>query len=255
MEGDRLEAYYKDTPGQWEQILLLDGRAGADHSVSHAIIRNGTIGINCQSSLKTTECALRIDNTVIENQSGYGLSSILYAVEGKNFAISNCGKANLSAIGGIYRFVHSTIAEYWNGNESKDNVAVSLSNYARNANEEIVNLPINITMDNCIIYGSQKDELVVSLVPEADSITTYDFDHCLIKSERFAEASTGFNHCLFNLEPYFANTLTNDLHIDSIASPVIGTGNPIFGNEVPYDLDGVSRVGAPDMGAFQFIRR
>ena len=60
VQGDRLESYYNDTPGQWGQILLLDGRAGADHRVSHAIIRNGTIGLNCQSALKATECALPI---------------------------------------------------------------------------------------------------------------------------------------------------------------------------------------------------
>ena len=62
----------------------------------------------------------------------------------------------------------------------------------------------------------------------------------------------GFNHCLFNLEPYFVDVQRN-FRIDSIASPVIGTGNPLFGNEVPYDLDGVSRVGAPDMGAYQYV--
>jgi len=253
VEGDRLESYYDNTPGQWGQILLLDGRASADHRISHAIIRNGTIGINCQSSLKVTECALRVDNTIIENQSGYGMLSILYPVEVKNFTIANCGTANFWAFGGDYRLVHGTIADNWNGNEHKDNVAMQLINRARDANNEFFYYPINVEVDNCIIYGSQKDEIVTSFGPEADS--TYVFDHCLIKSERFAGATAGFNHCLFNLEPYFANELTNDLHIDSIASPVIGTGNPIFGNEVPYDLDGVSRIGAPDMGAFQFINR
>ena len=253
IQGDRLESYYNDTPGQWEQILMMDGRAGADHRISHAIIRNGTIGLNCQSSLKVTECALRIDNTIIENMNGYGLHSILYPVEAKNFVIANCGYANFWAFGGDYRFVHGTIADNWNG-QSKDNVAVVLSNRAKDSNtEEIFYYPINVEMDNCIIYGSQNDEFVTSFGADADS--TFLLDHCLIKTERFANATTGFNHCLFNLNPFFANIANNDLHIDSIASPVIGTGNPIFGNEVPYDLDGVSRVGAPDMGAFQFIPR
>ena len=254
VEGDRLESYYDNTPGQWEQILLLDGRAGADHRISHAIIRNGIIGLNCQSSLKVTECALRIDNTIIENQSSYGLHSILYPVEAKNFVIANCCTANFYALGGDYRFVHGTIGEYWHGNENKENVAVLLANCAKDSyTEEIVYLPINVEMNNCIIYGSQKDELTTSFGPDADS--TFRFDHCLIKSERFANATAGFNHCFFNLDPFFANVATNDLHIDSTASPVIGTGNPIFGNEVPYDLDGVSRVDAPDMGAFQFINK
>ena len=253
IQGDRLESYYNDTPGQWDQIMLLDGRAGADHRISHAIIRNGFIGINCQSALKVTECALRIDNTVIENQSGYGLYSILYAVEAKNFTIANCGTSNVWAFGGDYRFVHGTLANYWNGNEHKNNAAMTLLNCAKDGQtQDIFYYPFNMELGNCIVYGSQKDELVTHFGAEADS--TFHFEHCLVKTEKYANATTGFNHCLFNLEPYFANIQRNDLHIDSIASPVIGTGSPLFGNEVPYDLDGVSRTGMPDMGAYQFVQ-
>lgn len=253
VEGDRLEPYYDDTPGQWGQILLLDGRAGADHRVSHAIIRNGTIGLNCQSSLKVTQCALRVDNTIIENQSGYGMFSILYPVEVKNFVIANCGTTNFWAFGGDYRLVHGTIGDYWNGNEHKNNCAMVLSNCATDGNDELFYYPFSMEVDNCIIYGSQADELVTHFGAEADS--TILFDHCLLKSEKYNGAMAGFNHCQFNLEPYFANIYTNDLHIDSIASPVIGTGNPLFGNELPYDLDGVTRNGRVDIGAYQFIQR
>ena len=252
VQGDRLEAFYNDTPGQWEQILMMDGRAGADHRISHAIIRNGTIGINCQSVLKATECALRIDNTIVENQSGYGLFSILYAVEAKNFVIANCGFANFWAFGGDYRFVHGTIANYWNANEhNKNENAISVTNYAIGGNSGPVYYPFRMEMDNCIVYGKQKDEFKATFGPDADSL--YTFDHCLIKSEKYNGTMPGFNHCLFNLEPCFANAMKPDCHLDSIASPAIGTGNPLFGNEVPYDLDGVSRVGAPDMGAYQYV--
>ena len=252
VEGDRLEPYYDHTPGQWEQILMMDGRAGADHRISHAIIRNGIIGLNCQPVLKQTECVLRIDNTIIENQSGYGLHSIFYPVEAKNFVIANCGKANLWALGGDYRFVHGTIANYWNANEHNNNEnGVLVSNYALDGNDQVVYFPFNMEMDNCIIYGKQKDEFKAVFGPDADS--TYVFDHCLIKSEKYNGTMAGFSHCLFNLDPLFADPMKPNCHIDSIASPVIGTGNPLFGNEVPNDLDGVSRVGAPDMGAYQLV--
>ena len=250
IQGDRLEAYYNDTPGQWEQILMMDGRAGADHRISHAIIRNGTIGLNCQSSLKVTECALRIDNTIIENQSGYGLYSILYPVEAKNFVIANCGFANFWAFGGDYRFVHGTFADYWQ-DQHNNNIAISVANRAIDGNEELFYYPFHMEMDNCIVYGKHKDEFSTAFGPDADS--TFILDHCLIKSEKFNGGMAGFSHCLFNLEPYFVDEL-RDYHIDSIASPIIGTGNPLFGNEVPYDLDGVLRVGAPDIGAYQFAK-
>ena len=252
VQGDRLEAYYQTTPGQWQQILMMDGRAGADHRISHAIIRNGTIGLNCQPTLKATGCALRIDNTIIENQSGYGLFSMFYPVEAKNFVIANCGYANFWALGGDYRFVHGTIANYWNANEhNKNEHAVSVANCAYDANEEIFYAPFYMEMNNCIIYGKQKDEFKTSFGPEADS--TYIFDHCLIKSEKYNGTMEGFSHCLFNLDPCFADPMRPNCHIDSIASPVIGTGNPLFGNEVPFDLDGISRVGVPDIGAYQYV--
>ncbi len=252
IQGDRLEAYYNDTPGQWDQIMLMDGRAGADHRISHAIIRNGFIGINCQSALKVTECALRIDNTIIENQSAYGLYSILYPVEAKNFVIANCGTTNFWAFGGDYRLLHGTIANYWNGNEHKDNIGMQLLNYATDSQSgELFYYPINIEMSNCIVYGTQEDEFKTSFSPEVDS--TFLLDHCLIKTGKYTGNMAGFSHCLFNYDPFFADIRTNDLHIDSIASPVIGTGNPIIANELPYDLDGVNRLGAPDMGAYQFV--
>ena len=254
IEGDRLESYYDNTPGQWGQILMLDGRAGADHRVSHAIIRNGTIGLNCQSSLKVTQCALRVDNTIIENQSGYGMLSILYPVEVRNFTIANCGKANFWAFGGDYRLVHGTIANNWSGNDHKNCHAMELSNCATDGQtNETFYYPFSMEVDNCIIYGAQADELVTNFGPDADS--TFLFDHCLLKTEKYNGTMAGFNHCLFNMEPYFADLYANDLHIDSIASPVIGTANPSFGGELPYDLDGVSRLGRIDIGAYQFIQR
>ena len=251
IQGDRLEAYYQDTPGQWDQIMLMDGRAGADHRISHAIIRNGFIGINCQSALKVTECALRIDNTIIENQSAFGIYSILYPVEAKNFVVANCGTTNFWAFGGDYRLVHGTIANYWEANEHNKNLAVQVTNYAKDAQtEQLFYYPFHMEMDNCIVYGKQKDEFSTQFSAEADS--TFVLDHCLVKSEKFNGNMAGFNHCLFNMEPYFADFKGN-FHIDSIASSVIGTGNPIFGNEVPYDLDGVARAGMPDIGAYQYI--
>ena len=254
IEGDRLEPYYDHTPGQWSEILLLDGRAGADHSVNHAIIRNGTIGLNCQSSLKVTECALRINNTIIENQSGYGLFSMIYAVEAKNFTIANCGTANVWAFGGDYRFVHGTVANYWDDSQHKDNIAMKLYNYVVDGGtNENVYVPFHLEATNCIFYGAQDDEFLTQFGAEADS--SFVFDHCLLKSKKFNGSAEGFSHCLFNYDPYFADYRTNDLHIDSIASPVIGMGNPLTSNELPYDLDGVPRNGRIDIGAYQYNPR
>ena len=40
-QGDRLESFYADQPGQWDRIWLMEAREGHGHIINHAIIRNG----------------------------------------------------------------------------------------------------------------------------------------------------------------------------------------------------------------------
>jgi len=131
---------------------------------------------------------------------------------------------------------------------------MSLHNYTTDAQGNVnASCRINMEMTNCIVYGGQKDEFQTQFVPDAD--TTFLCDHCLFKSEKFAGATAGFSHCLFNYEPFFADYRNNDLHIADIASPVIGTGNPLIDNDLSYDLDGRPRLNTPDMGAYQYVPR
>lgn len=252
IEGDRLEAKYANKPGQWDQILLMDGRQGADHVINHAVIRNSFIGINCQSAFKATQCALRINNTIIENQSGCGLYSIYYAVEMKNFVIANSGVNAVQIHGGDYRMIHGTISNYCTF-AANNYVALSLTNYVENkATNEVYLYPlVNCELDNCIVYGKNENELYTSFFEEVDS--TYVFDHCLLKSKRYVDYPA-FNHCIFNKDPLFADYNRNDHHLDSISSAAIGMGNPVFCNEVPFDFDGVGRNGIPDIGAYQYSK-
>lgn len=250
IESDRLEASYANKPGQWDQIMLMDGREGADNIIDHAIIRNSFIGINCQSVLKATQSALRVSNTIIENQSGCGFYSVYYAAELKNFIIANSGVNAVQIHGGDYRFVHGTISNYCTF-AANNYVALSIDNYVEGS-EEIYLYPLhNCELDNCIVYGKNDNEIATSFYAEAD--TNYVFDHCLLKSKRYTDYP-GFRHCLFNKDPMFADYSRNDHHLDSITSAAIGIGSPAFGDEVPYDFDGVSRVGIPDVGAYQYAK-
>ncbi len=252
IQGDRLEANYKDLPGQWEQIILMDGRSGADHRISHAIIKNALIGVNCQSSLKVTECSMHIDNTIIENHSSYGLFSLIYPIDVKNSVIANCGYSTFFALGGSYRFVHCTLDNHWHASTTaRKTGSIQVGNYQMDNEYNVYYYPFNMEMNNCIITGSLENEFVTGFDGGADS--TFIFNNCLLKSNRFTHSTSGFSHCIFNEEPLFVDVNRNNFHIDSIASPVIGTGNPLYGNEIPYDLDGVSRIGIPDMGAYQYV--
>ena len=253
IQGDRLEPYFKNQPGQWDRIGLMDGRAGADHIINHAIIRNGYIGIQPQSVLKGTECALRINNTVIENHTGFGIYSTFYAIEANNMVIDNCGQYALAVeLGGDYLIRHSTIGNYW-WNSTRTTVSMLLSNYYDDEDGKRYEFPFHLEMGNSIVYGIQDEEFSTILSGE-EVDTTYLFDHCLMRTTRFNNDSPGFNACLFNQDPLFVDYHNYDLHLSDVISPAVGTGSPVIANEVPFDIEGRPRTGTPDLGAYQLMR-
>lgn len=252
IEGDRLEPFFKDEPGQWDRIWLMDGRSDADHIINHAIIRNAFIGIQAETFVHETENVLRLYNTIIENHTGVGVYSVYYAIDACNTVIDNCGQyAFAVAQGGAYLLRHCTIGNYW-WKSTRTTPSMILNNFVDD-NSGRTEFPLFFEMDNSIVYGVQEEEFETSLsAMNSDIDTTYSIDHCLLKTLKYSNASSGFNSCIFNEDPLFVDYRSFDMHLSDILSPAIGTGNPIIGAQVPYDLEGKSRTGAPDLGAYQF---
>lgn len=243
--SDRLEHEYNDVAGMWDRIWLMEARPGADHIINNAIIRNGFIGVQAETFLKNSESPLRIANTIIENHSGYGILTRHFPVVAYNMVVDNCASGQMVLSGGSYRFVHCTFGDY--DMAAAKSTSIYLSNYWE-TQEAVYLSDLSFDMENCIVYGKNEEELVTSFYAEADS--TYTFDHCLIKTKK--PSSQCFKSCIFNEEPMFKDVNAFDFHLGDMASPAVGTGNPASAAEVPTDLDGVSRVGTPDMGAYQY---
>ncbi|MBR6846766.1 MAG: hypothetical protein IKM74_01390 [Bacteroidales bacterium] len=249
IESDRLEPFFDNEPGQWDRIWLMDGREGADHIINHAIIRNAFIGIQAESFIHETRNALRINNTILENHTGVGLYAVYYAIEANNMVIDNCGQyAFAVAQGGAYALKHCTIGNYW-WKSTRTTASVMLSNYVEE-DGQVYEFPLLFEMGNSIVHGAQEQEFETALSGTTVD-TTYVFDHCLMKTTKFSNESPGFNSCIFNEDPLFVDYRNFDMHISDALSPAVGTGNPIIGSLVPYDLEGKSRVGVPDLGAYQ----
>ncbi len=249
-QGDRLDPEYRNIPGQWDRIWLMEGRQGFNHDINYAIIRNGFIGIQAESFLRPTQNQLNLSNTVIENHTGVGLFSRLFAVDASNVVIANCGSygAALTA-GGAYRFRHSTIANHWNFG-TRNTPALFFNNFLLDSLSQPIAVPINIEFGNSLIYGSLEDELGKELVAGAD--TSYLFDHCLIKLKDQWKKNDAFVSCVFNENPLFIDYSAFNYRPDTL-SPVIGKAKPEIAGEIPYDLDGNWRLPLPDIGAFQYV--
>ena len=111
-EGDRLEPEFSDVPGQWGAIWLTAESTG--HSINHATIKNGTIGIRMDSNDGGADPTLTITNSQIYNSAIIGLLGITANILGENVVINNSGLFSLQiSFGGTYNFNHCTFANYW----------------------------------------------------------------------------------------------------------------------------------------------
>ena len=251
-QGDRLELAFTDDPGQWDRIWLMEAREGFGHSINHAIIKNGFIGIQAQRFLKDNRAPLNIENTIIDNHTGMGIYANLYNIKAGNFVVSNCGNYAIALTGGgEYIFEQGTVANFWN-QSTRTTPSLLFNNVYTNPTDGIsYAYNFYFQMNNCIMYGNQDDEFATDFYPGPD--TTYFFNSSLLKTKRQnSEAFINYTNCVFNRDPKFVNNQYN-FHLDTL-SPAIGIGNPFYSvGALQYDLDGVSRGNTPDAGAYQYV--
>jgi hypothetical protein len=245
-EGDRLEPEYSDVPGQWGTIWLSSG--STNNVINHLTVKNATIGLLIQNNDGTT---VSIKNTQIYDSSNYGILAQTAKIEGENIVINTAGLASLNcSYGGDYKFTHCTFNNNWN---SSSQVAVSINNYSIGAIPEVKALT-QATFNNCIIYGSYPNEMVLS--KKTASAFEYQFNNCLIKFDstttnpdyQFQTDPVHYNAILVNESPRFYNVSKNKLNIEA-ASAAFAKGNSAY--LIPIDILGNTRTLPPDLGAYQ----
>lgn len=249
-EGDRLEPGFSDVPGQWGTIWLTD--ASTNNKFNYLTIKNATIGLLIQNNDGTT---VSIKNTQIYDSSNFGILAQTAKINGENLVINNAGLASLKCeYGGDYKFTHSTFNNNW---PSSSQVAVSVNNYFVGAIPEVKNLSA-ATFNNCIIYGSYSNELILN--KKVGAAFEYQFNNCLIKFNntsnqysshpeyQFNTDSAHYNAIIQNKDPKFFKIAQNKLNIDE-TSAAFAKGNATY--LVPLDILGNTRTLPPDMGAYQ----
>jgi len=252
-EGDRLEPDYADIPGQWSSIWFYP--TSINNTIDYAIIKNGSYGVVVDTIGNSTEPTLTIRNTQIYNHSSAGLWARGSFVKGENLVINNCGETSLALqLGGNYDFKHCTFANYWD-NSPRQTPSVLLNNWYEAEGGAIIARDLNAFFGNCIIYGNNEDELVLSMNSNADF--NYKFENNLIKYtnrrgelEYEIDGNPLFENTLVNEDPLFWDEYMNDLRITS-ESPVVGKGKLSIAHDVTNDILGVDRTISPDLGAYQ----
>ncbi|NNE55788.1 MAG: hypothetical protein HKN32_07195, partial [Flavobacteriales bacterium] len=155
--------------------------------IDHAIIRNGIIGVQVDTTGNSSGRALEMTNTLITNMSAIGLYSQGGTIDGVNCEITNCGQSTAAlTIGGAYNFKHSTFANFWT-ESNRQAPSFYLSNYYEDIND---NLQIRnfeeAFFENCILHGNNAqltdfNEWVLDLEDEEN--VSYTFRSCYVDSD------------------------------------------------------------------------
>ncbi len=255
-QGDRLESFFSDLPGQWDRIWIMEG--STENIINYAIIRNGFIGLQVENFNINDPLPrqLLLTNTVIENMSGIGLLARWYNITGINNVIGNCGNYSLALTwGGIYDFRHCTFGNFWTYS-ARETGNLVMTNYFIDSEFNTYVFDLNAYFGNCINYGNRTEEIDTASI--SSGLFDYRFENCLLKTSWDISNQSVFPSCIQNEDPLFLDYITNNYRLDSL-SPAIDVGNPEVINSSPYfdiiqkDLDGNTRIIDPDMGAFEYI--
>ena len=252
-EGDRLETYYSDVPGQWGSIWISKG--SINNKIEYLTIKNATVGIHVQGDTNLAETTLFIKNSQIYNSKNINLWAKTAVIRSENLVLGTAGNTSLyCGNGGDYSFTHATIANYWKYG-FRSGTALHLDNSTLGGNSS--NSLSRADFKNCIIYGSNPNEL--NLIKDENSIFHFYFENCLLKFKNGSESdlynfsnTSFYNNILINLDPVFASPAQNNFLIKENSS-AIGAGNLATAQEVPLDILGADRTENPTLGAFEVL--
>ncbi|MBI1306532.1 MAG: hypothetical protein GC181_07955 [Bacteroidetes bacterium] len=245
-EGDRLQPDFEEEAGQWGGIWF--DYLSNNNTITHARIKNGTVGIYCDSSASIGSVPnVIVQNTMVRNMSYDGLSGKSCYIRAINSVFDNCGRYSFLGLwGGKYELYHNDFITYGYYFGRKDPTFV-LNNIETNEFGQVLRT-FNISADvkNCIIDGNLKEEVGFGI--DQNKVGSFTFDFNLCKTQQKLDQNNLKNVLINSGDVIFVNYRKYDYHLDP-ASPAINIGALIGINT---DLEGTTRDSKPDAGAFEF---
>lgn len=258
-QGDRREADYADLPGQWDRIWINEGKT--DNYINYAIIKNNYIGI--QASMYpffvppnsiyydiNAPKRLKVTNTIIRNCARWGLAAEAFTLWSGNNVICNskeyCGNFTL---GGRYTFIQTTFANYFNQDGGRGGQPCVHLDNGSTGNYWALD---SAYFGNCIIYGSQANEMEISVDQASPKTKNYKFENSLLKTTSAFSPTIAVN-CLYNGNPAFSNPSGYDYKLNTNSAAInLGNYSLISINPVlQSDIIGQPRTGPfTDAGAY-----
>jgi hypothetical protein len=244
-QGDRLESFYKDVSGQFYGIYFHEALPS---TINYTIIKNGTTGVHVYSSQNNiSNPTVTITNSIIQNNSSYGL--FLFSnpwVEMENTIITKNGTYGVFVLqGATFKSTHSNILGY--ASSENNAAALAIKNNYTNPKDKITYVsPLDIKINNSVIYGFKDDEILFDTISGKAQIK-YSFNNNLVKLKN-EPIKSNFKNSILNKTPLFKDVTNNDYHPEQ-GSPLFLNGNSQY--SLPYDIEGKTRSNPPTIGAYE----
>lgn len=254
--NDRLDI--KNAPGQWGGLIFLPG--SKNNVIEHTSIRNAEVGIYLGTPDDDATSDLVIGNSTIENMGGnnqiavtgglilpgYGILAITSDLYAYNTLVNNCAINTVgNYAGGNYRYEHCTFANFTFDFFRQDPAVVFSDNLVIN-NDALLVSDIEVNLVNTIIWGSLKDEILLSNGGEA--AFTLNMSNNLLRTTN-SEFDVESN--ILNKDPKFFDPREYIYTLDTL-SPAKDAGIDIG---LATDHDNRPRDAEPDIGAFERIEK
>ncbi len=242
VQGSRLDADYRNIPGQWNGIHFL--RGSVNNSLSFVTVKNGYDLVRIDSLPESGTWNLEMKNCFLLNAARIGLFGITAKVYAENCVSANCGSYTfIGYLGGDYDFRHCTFANYGGSTGRKDPSFV-FNNIARSGNgATIATYNLKYNLQNSIIYGGLDEEIGFDVDPS--KLTGTNLEKNLIRTKNTVIPQ--FN--LVNKPPKFKNVNLNDYSLDTL-SPAKDAGMQLT-PPITADITGKLRDSKPDIGAYE----
>ncbi len=248
MQGDRLQPSWEEESGQWGGIWI--SHPSYDNTIEHALIKNGTVGVYCDSLPGVeSERNVTINKTMIRNMSFDGISGKGSTIHIQNSISINCGRFTfLAANGGNYTLLHNT---FYTGRRDFSRLEPTFAYLNRRRDEFgsiLETYDIQFYFVNNIIDGVLSDTEIGEDIDYSRVIMPSIVDYNLIKTNKAIYAGSGSSN-IINASAKFKdpNNFNFDLDTLSAAKNMAFPLNP----SVDEDFLNRVRIGTADLGAYE----
>ncbi|TAE49984.1 MAG: hypothetical protein EAZ89_13075 [Bacteroidetes bacterium] len=231
-QGSRFDSVYQENPAQWRGLWVR--KESRDNVLRHCRIKNAQIGLEVDSVSVNSNPKVLIQYTEIKNMGVHGIAALSFAavnsgtvptIKMENSVVNSCKLHTLWApAGGRYEFSNCTFANFNVSRFSRRTPQLLAGNWWSFDGVSAVVYPSYIDFFNCIIWGSEEDEVVIDTLQGAP-FERLNIERCMVRlsPENEPALRPHLLESLINQDPLFNEYFSRDYRLKA-GSPAINIG-------------------------------